>query len=231
MALQATAQSPLYGESSTFLVGTADAGAAPSWASGFAQSMETLGPIVSIFGAVNGAIGSFYAAQNQQNQLRMQAQNQAFSAEMGRINQRAARYTAAQLNEAGQQQAGAYTMRAGQARAGARAAMAGRGIQLGTGSAREVIGSMDIVKEIDRLSMSAANVRAQEAAKLQAFNIGTQALMSDISAQNLRASANTIYPGLALGTSLLGSAADIGGMWARNKRIEELLSGVSTQRL
>lgn len=231
MALQATAQSPLYGESSTFLVGTADAGAAPSWASGFAQGMETLGPIVSIFGAVNGAIGSFYAAQNQQNQLRMQAQNQAFSAEMGRINQRAARYTAAQLNEAGQQQAGAYTMRAGQARAGARAAMAGRGIQLGTGSAREVIGSMDIVKEIDRLSMSAANVRAQEAAKLQAFNIGTQALMSDISAQNLRASANTIYPGLALGTSLLGSAADIGGMWARNKRIEELLSGVSTQRL
>lgn len=231
MALQATAQSPLYGESSTFLVGTADAGAAPSWASGFAQGMETLGPIVSIFGAVNGAIGSFYAAQNQQNQLRMQAQNQAFSAEMGRINQRAARYTAAQLNEAGQQQAGAYTMRAGQARAGARAAMAGRGIQLGTGSAREVIGSMDIVKEIDRLSMSAANVRAQEAAKLQAFNVGTQALMSDLSAQNLRASANTIYPGLALGTSLLGSAADIGGMWARNKRIEELLSGVSTQRL
>ena len=231
MALQATAQSPLYGESSTFLVGTGDAGGAPSWASGFAQGMETLGPVVSIFGAVNGAIGSFYAAQNQQNQLRMQAQNQAFSAEMGRINQRAARYTAAQLNEAGQQQAGAYTMRAGQARAGARAAMAGRGIQLGTGSAREVIGSMDIVKEIDRLSMSAANVRAQEAAKLQAFNIGTQAMMSDISAQNLRATANTIYPGLALGTSLLGSAADIGSMWARNKRIEELLSGVSTQRL
>ena len=141
MALQAGAQSPLYGESSTFLVGTGDAGGAPSWASGFAQGMETLGPVVSIFGAVNGAIGSFYAAQNQQNQLRMQAQNQAFSAEMGRINQRAARYTAAQLNEAGQQQAGAYTMRAGQARAGARAAMAGRGIQLGTGSAREVIGS------------------------------------------------------------------------------------------
>ena len=80
------------------------------------------------------------------------------------------------------------------------------------------------------LSMSAATVRAQEAAKLQAFNIGTQALMGDLSAANLQASAGTIYPGLALGTSLLGSAADIGSTWARNRRIEELLAGVSTQR-
>jgi hypothetical protein len=231
MALQAGAQSPLYGESSTFLVGTADAGAAPNWASGFAQGMETLGPVVSIFGAVNGAIGSFYAAQNQQNQLRMQAQNQAFAAEMGRVNQRAARYTAAEIGRAGQERTSAFLAQRSQARAGARAAMASRGLQLGVGSAKEVIASMDITTEIDRLSMSAANVRAQEAAKLQAFNIGTQAMMSDISAQNLRATANTIYPGLALGTSLLGSAADIGSNWARNKRIEELLSGVSTQRL
>ena len=116
-------------------------------------------------------------------------------------------------------------------RAGARAALAARGATLGQGTAAEVIGSMDVIKEIDVLSMNAATVRAQEAAKLQAFNLGTQAMMSGLSAQNLQASGQTIYPGLALGTSLLGSAADIGSTWARNRRLEELLAGVSTQRM
>jgi hypothetical protein len=55
--------------------------------------------------------------------------------------------------------------------------------------------------------------------------------MADISAQNLQSTANTIYPGLAAGTSLLGSATEIATTWARNRRIEELLEGVSTQRI
>ena len=62
--------------------------------------------------------------------------------------------------------------------------------------------------------------REQEAARLRAFNIGVGATMADISAQNLQATAGTIYPGLALGTSLLGSATDIATTWARNRRIE-----------
>jgi hypothetical protein len=55
--------------------------------------------------------------------------------------------------------------------------------------------------------------------------------MAGISARNLEATAGTIYPGMALGTSLLGSATEIGSTWARNRRIEELLAGVGTQRI
>ena len=216
--------SPTY--SSTLLTGQQ-----PQMAtSGFAEGMLALGPIVSIFGAVNSAIGGYYTAQNQKNQLAMQAQNQRFAAEMARVNQRGAQFTATQLGQQGQQQIGRYTLGYGQQRAGARAALAARGATLGQGTAAEVIGSMDVIKEIDVLSMSAATVRAQEAAKLQAFNLGTQAMMSGLSAQNLQATSQTIYPGLALGTSLLGSAVDIGSTWARNRRLEELLAGVSTQR-
>ena len=61
--------------------------------------------------------------------------------------------------------------------------------------------------------------------------LGTQATMAGISARNLEATAGTIYPGLSLGTSLLGSATDIAGQWARNRRVEELLMGVSQQRI
>lgn len=199
--------------------------------SDLAQGLLIAGPIMSMFGAATGAIGSYYSAQSQQNQLKMQAQNQAFAAQMARVNQRMAEYSAQEIGREGQLKFGRYSMQAGQARAGARAAMAARGISLGEGTPVEVLGSMDVIKEIDRLSINSATVRAQEAARLQAFNIGTGATMADISAANLQATAGTIYPGLAMGTSLLGSAADIGSTWARNRRLEELLSGVSTQRM
>ena len=202
-----------------------------SFGQGLAQGLQTAGPIMAMFGAANSAIGAYYSSVSQQNALRMQAQNQRFAAEMGRINRRQAEFTAAQVGIEGERRIGAYTMGAGQRRAGARASLAGRGVQLGVGSAGEVIGSMDVMKEIDVLTMSAQNVRAREAARLQAFNVGVGATMADISAANLQATAGTIYPGLAVGTSLLGSAAEIGGMWARNRRFEELLRGVSTQRL
>jgi hypothetical protein len=219
-------QSPAVG---TMLGGGAPSG--PGFASQFASAMTVAGPIAGIFGSITGAIGSFYAAQSQQNQLKMQAQNQRFAAEMGRINQRAAEFTAGQVGREGAARFGQYSMRAGQARASAQAALAARGAVLGVGSAKEIIGSMDLVKEIDRLNINAATVREQEAARLRAFNIGTGATMADISAQNLQATAGTIYPGLALGTSLLGGATDIATTWARNRRIEELLEGVSTQRI
>jgi len=204
---------------------------APSFASQFAQTMTVAGPVAGVFGSITGAIGAFYAAQSQQNQLKMQAQNQRFAAEMGRINQRAAEFTAGQIGREGAARFGQYSMRAGQARASAQAALASRGAVLGVGSAKEIIGSMDFIKEIDRLNINASTVREQEAARLRAFNIGVGATMADISAQNLQATAGTIYPGLAAGTSLLGSATEIATTWARNRRIEELLGGVSTQRI
>lgn len=224
---QATSQTLLY--QPNYAAASSAGAAIPT--SGLAEGLATAGPIIAAFGVVNSAIGSYYQAENQKNNLKVQAQNQRFAAQMAIVNQRAAEFTAGQLAVMGQQQIGQYTMRAGQARASARAAMAARGIDIGAGSAGEVFESMDFVKEVDKLTMSASIVRQQEAARLQAFNIGAQALTSQLSAQNLQASAGTIYPGLALGTSLLTGAADIGSTWARNRRIEELLAGVSTQRL
>jgi len=195
-----------------------------------AEGLQIGGNIASIFGAFTGAIGSYYSLKSQQNQLKMQAQNAAFAAQMTRINRRAAEFTATQVGQQGQAAAGQYTMRAGQARAGARTAMAARGVALGQGSAKEVVASMDLVKEIDRLAINASTVRAQEAARLQAFNLGTQATMAELSSRNLSSAAGTIMPGFGAATSLLGSAVDIGANWARNKRIDELLQGVATER-
>ena len=108
--------------------------------------------------------------------------------------------------------------------------MAARGIQGGVGSAAEVIGSMDLIKEIDRMTMSANSVRQAEAIRNQAMNYRNQSVMSGLSADNLNTTAGTISPGMGLGTSLLTSAASIGQNWARNNRIDQLIAANSSVR-
>lgn len=192
--------------------------------------LMTGGLIVSGFGAVNSAIGSYFAAEAQKNQLKSQALNAKFAAKMAAINARAAEVSAQSTMAAGEQAIGRYTMQAGQARASAQAALASRGIQGGVGSAKEIIGSMDLIKQIDTLTMSANITRQAEAQRMQRQNYLAQATMAGLSAQNLNASAASITPALSGMSSLLGSAADIGLMYARNRRIEELLSAAGTQR-
>lgn len=194
---------------------------------------ETLmagGMVMGAFGAVNSAIGSYYAAQSQQNQLKMQAQNLRFQAQMSALNARQAEFAAQQATMAGQQAIGRYTMAAGQQKAGARASLAARGIQAGVGSAAEIMASMDLVKEVDRLTMNANLVRQAEAIRMQGVNYMTQGVMQGTSANNVMATAGTISPGLASFSSMLGSAASIGGTWATQMRMNELIAANSERR-
>jgi len=202
----------------------------PSFAEGLAEGLQTLGPIMSIFGAANSAIGTFYQAKSAQNQLKSQALNQQFQSEMSAINAKSAEFGAQQSLLSSERQIGRYTMAAGQAKSSAKASMAARGIQGGVGSAAEVVGSMDLIKEIDRMTMSANSVRQAEAIRNQAMNYRNQSVMSGLSADNLNTTAGTISPGMGLGTSLLTSAADIGQNWARNNRVDQFLAAQISKR-
>lgn len=195
-----------------------------------AQMLGAAGMITAVFGAVNSAIGSYYQAQSAQNEMKMQAQNQRFQGQMAAINARGAEFSAQQTMLGGERAIGQYTMQAGQKRGSAVAGMAARGIQAGVGSAKEVVGSMDLVKEIDVMTMSANTVRQAEALRSQRVNYINQSVMAGTSADNLMASARTINPWSGTTTSLMNSAASIGGEWARNRRIEELLAANSSVR-
>lgn len=198
--------------------------------SDFADGLETAGPIVSIMGAVNGAIGSFFAAQSQQNVLKSQAQNQAFAAEMNRINAQGSEFSAQQTLLAGEREFGRLTLASGQRLSSAKAAMAARGIQAGDGSAAEVVGSLNLINEIDKMTMSAASVRQAEAYRTQGTNFANQATMAGVSANNLNATAGTISPGLAAGTSLLSSATSVADSWLRSRKFNELIAANSGAR-
>jgi hypothetical protein len=89
---------------------------------------------------------------------------------------------------------------------------------------------MDLIKEIDRMTMSANSVRQAESIRNQAMNYRNQSVMSGLSADNLNTTAGTISPYMGMSTSLLTSAADIGQNWARNNRVDQFLAAQMSKR-
>ncbi len=178
-----------------------------------------LGGVFAVTGAITGAIGSYYAAQSQKNQLESQASSMRFQSDISQLNAVQAEFTAQQIMRAGQQKQGQIGLRAGKIKSSQRASMAARGIDLGVGSAVETIATTDLMKEIDMLTVNADTVRSAEAARLQRQNYLTASAMQDISASNLAGSASSISPFMAAGSSLLGSAGSVANAWFQDRKL------------
>ena len=187
-------------------------------------AMSQFGSIMSIGGAVTGAIGAYYNAQNQKAQLESQASSLRFQADISQLNAVQAEFTAQQILRVGQQKQGQVSLRAGKIKSSQRASMAARGIDLGVGSAVETIATTDLMKEIDMLTVNAETVRSAEAARLQRQNYLTASAMQDVSASNLMGSAASISPFMAAGTSLLGSAGSVANAWFQDRKLAAIAS-------
>jgi hypothetical protein len=188
------------------------------------QAMSQTGSIFAIGGAVTGAIGSYYAAQNQKAQLDSQASSMRFQSEISQLNAAQAEFTAQQILRAGQQKQGQIGLRAGKIKSSQRASMAARGIDLGVGSAVETIATTDLMKEIDMLTVNADTVRSSEAARLQRQNYLTASALQDVSASNLAASGDSISPFMAAGSSILGSAGSVANAWYQDRKLAAIAS-------
>ena len=197
------------------------------WASGYVfpsgnQPAPSAGPsglgafsvAMSVAGALNSAIGGFYAAKSQQYQLKSQALNAEFQAGMASINARAQEIEAQSVLRSGQQAIGMATMRAGQEQAARRASLGARGVAAGVGSTREVAASAEYAKQLDVFAINTNAVQAAEARRMQAVNYRNQAAMGRMTAQNLRSGASSISPGSAAFSSLLGGAGSVASNWS-----------------
>lgn len=188
------------------------------------KRLSTMGTFLSVMGGINSAIGSFYAAKSQQYQFKSQALNDQFQSDMASINSRQAEYSAESTLEAGKNQVSQYTLAAGQQKAAATASMASRGIVLGQGSAQDVAASMDLVKNIDMLTINANAVRSAEAQRMQAVNFKNESLLANTSAANATMSAKSISPLASMTTSLLGSASSLAQQWNNQERMKQYLA-------
>lgn len=184
-----------------------------------AATAKNVGTLTAIFGGINSAIGSYYQAQAQQYQLKSQASSLEFQSGMDAINAHGAEMSAQSIEEAGKTQVEQYTMKAGQEAAATQVGTAARGVDLSSGSAVAQRASDALVKQLDVLTINSNATRAAWAQRTQATNDSNQSLLAGVSANNLRASAGSISPGLAASTSLLNSATGIASQWDYRRKI------------
>lgn len=146
-------------------------------------------------GTAMSTIGGFYSARSQQSALQSQAN-------IADTNARIAELGAQQEQFRGEREVAALTLRAGQLKSTQRASLAASGIDLGSGTAAEILTSTDLMKEIDTNTATANAVRSAWGYRTQATNYQNDAL-------SRRASADSISPFGAAATSLLGGAGSL----------------------
>jgi hypothetical protein len=150
-------------------------------------------------GAAASAVGAFYSARSQKIAARG-------AAEIADINAGQSELAAQQELARGNAQVAAATARAGQVKGAQRTALAANGVDLSVGSAAEMLTSTDLQKEDDINTITANAVRAAWGQRMQATNFTNEALTK-------RASADSISPGMAGFTSLLGGATQVASSW------------------
>lgn len=158
------------------------------------------GAMMAIQGAsaANSAVGAYYSAQGQQGQLRQQAD--------------LAEIQAQRTLQSGERDMQRSRLQAANLKGAQRAGIAANGIDVGVGSAAQVLTSTDVLGEIDANTIEANAVRS-------AWGYRTEAIMK-------RGSADAISPGMAGATSLLGSAGKVADSWYRFKDTSAPKSGV-----
>jgi hypothetical protein len=181
--------------------------------------MQKAAPIMFAAGAVQSAVGSYYQAKSAQYQYKSQALTMDFQKSMSEINARQAEFMAQQILDVSGKEISMLKMRAGKIKSASKASMAARGLKLGVGSTAEVVATTDLVAEMDAMTIYANAIKSSEAARTQSVNYMNQAMMQNISAQNLRATADTISPLSAAMTSFSQSANTLTSSWFLKNKV------------
>lgn len=150
-------------------------------------------------GAASSAVGAYYGAKSSKASLELQAN-------LADINARQLESTAQSTLLTGQREEQKSRIATANLKGSQRASLAANGVDLGVGSAEQILTSTDVLGEIDANTINANAVRSAWGYRTESTNQKNQALMS-------RASASAISPGGAAVTSLLGSAGSVASSW------------------
>lgn len=150
-------------------------------------------------GAISSGLGAYYGAQSQKSSLELQAN-------LADINARMSESAAQSTLLTGQREEQKSRIATANLKGTQRAGLAANGVDLGVGSAANILTTTDVMGEVDANTIQANAVRSAWGYRTQAVNQTNQALMS-------RASAGAISPLTSAATSLLGSAGAVAGNW------------------
>jgi hypothetical protein len=189
------------------LGGNIGSGIGASSGAGASSGMGALGAAAGPL-MIFGAISSAYGAYSQTRSLRLQLQLQS---DLSAINARLAESSAQSTLLAGQHQEQNARLKTAALKGSQRAGMAANGIDLGSGTATNVLTTTDVMGEIDAETINANAVRAAWGYRTQAVNAENTARMSAANAEGMSSTA-------AAASSLLGSAGSVASSYyMRNK--------------
>lgn len=150
-------------------------------------------------GVAMQAIGSYYSAQAQKEEL-------DFQARMAEINARLAEGQAQNALLAGQREEQKARLETANIKSRQRAGMAANGVDLSVGSAQNVLTSTDLVGEVDANQIQANAIASAWGYRTNAVNLTNQAGRS-------RSAAGAISPMGSAASSLLGNAGSVASTW------------------
>ncbi len=169
------------------------------------------GIITQGFGAVSGAVGSFYAASAEKYKTKSLALSLQHKKDMSLFNMRQKESQAQHIMRSFNKQYQIMTLKQGKAKSKNIVSIASRGGVRGVGSNLESIISNDILAEIDKMTMNSNKVRAAENKRLEAVGLGIQGSMYGMSASNMFATASSISPFMNMSSSLLTGTGNVLG--------------------
>lgn len=163
-----------------------------------AMALQGMGAVTSILGTYNSAV--------------LQKDSLGFQASMADVNARMSEQSAQAELLRGEREYQSSRLRTGLLKSRQRASLAANGVDLGVGSAAEILTSTDVMGEIDANTIQANAIR-------QAWGYRTQATGYQNEALIRRASAGSINPGMAAMTTLLTEGAKMGASYAQLNRV------------
>ena len=153
--------------------------------------------------ASSSAVGALNGAMSQKSSL-------GFQADLAEINARMSESAAQQTLLSGQYEEGKSRIATANLKGSQRASLAANGVDLGEGSAAQILTSTDFMGEVDATTIQANAVRSAWGQRTQSVNYKNQALMA-------RSQASAINPTMAMVTSLIGSAGAVAPQWSSMK--------------
>jgi hypothetical protein len=160
---------------------------------------------------VAGAGMSMMSAMNQAD---AQKQQYAYQAQVAANNAIIASQQASVAIQNGQTQEQTQQLKTGQIYGAQRAAMAANGIDLGEGSATDMLATTEFMGKRDQLT-----IRDNAARQAWGYQVQAQNYTDSSNANN--ATGDAINPFMAGATSLLGSATSIAGSWGKYKQASD----------
>ncbi|MEC5161722.1 MULTISPECIES: virion core protein, T7 gp14 family [unclassified Janthinobacterium] len=158
-----------------------------------------MGLAITAAGAISSAGAAYGQAQNQRSSLEYQAS-------VAQSNAAFAEASASDAVRSGQTAEENHALKTGALFGAQRAQLAANGVDLGSGSANEILTTTKFMSERDALQI-------HDNAMMQAWGYRTQASSYVVDAQRAEGAADTISPWMAAGTSLLTGASNVASQW------------------